>query len=168
MAARVSLTPGSRTNIARGLERKAAITIAREAARVAESAVTIAEQLARHDLYTDRPTSRRSRPGSRRYGTGFSAKVTRSQFPIEVTLSNSSKIAALIENGSPAHDIPVRSKTRLAIPQPPGDAHAAAYGSKDITRPTVAHHQGTKPYKIMERALRQAFRERGAALRATK
>ena len=169
MAYQITLSPGARTNIAKALEKKAAIVVRREAARIADTAVEECIKLARQELYTDRPASRRSRPGSLRYVNGFSAKVEGSTFPIRVSVTNRSKIAKLIENGSPAHQIGPRSKG-LWTPDPPkpSDKHANAYGSSAYLLPRTVQAPALEGHKILERGLRAAFKKRGSAVRATK
>lgn len=167
MAARVQLSPGATTNIAKALKVKAEITIRREAARVAELAVVEAQRIARAELYIDRPANRRSRPGSKRYLSSFSAKVTSTTFPIKVELKNGSKIAHIIEHGSSGHTIRAKGDKRLALPYP-ASAHSNAYGSSEYKRPQAVSHPGTEAKKIMERALKEAFKKRGASIRATR
>jgi len=174
MAFKVTLSPNAGTSIVKALKGGAEITIRREAARTAELAVQEGQRLARERLYVDRPANRR-RAGSRRYVSGFSAEVLGDTFPFRVKLKNASKVAKLIENGSPAHVIPRPAKGRLGAPAPwkpagsgskGGIKHEDAYGGTgkgDWVDGDVSH-PGTAAYKIMEDALRSAFRKRGARL----
>lgn len=175
---KVNVTGPSRGEIARLLETEAAKVVDAKTKRIMDRAVRIAEQMASSELTPDRTPDRR-RSGSLRYTRGFTVTRSGPSLPMRVALVNRSKAANIIEHGSKPHEI--RGNPNLRLPgRNPGvagrtgqdifGARATAFGPRvragrsfSTVVPKV-DHPGTRPYKIMERALRQAFREEGIRL----
>lgn len=164
MTLRVSVSLAARDSLSRQVEELASKAIFEKTRTVAVRAVVIAEQIARRELYYDRPGKRRN--SRYRYSSGFSADVVGVRMPLTVVLKNRAAHAEAIEKGQPPRVIRGRMKIPGRFPPAtPGVTFADAYGSRSRTKINHVDWPGTEPHHIMERALRQAFKEAGADLR---
>lgn len=162
----VRSSPAASSAFAAQMKQAMGIEVGRVASTVSQRAITLARSYASNELNV-RPASRRHK-GSLRYENGFSARTSGFALPITVTLSNRAPHANIIENGSSPHGI---SGAPLALPgrvpsMTPGVSPIDVNGgAKRNTLVNSVNHLGTKPRKIMERALVQAWKEQGVAIR---
>ena len=133
---------------------------------IARRAVVIGKQIADKELRTRVPDRRGDRKGATHYKNAFTARRSSSTFPIRTDFGNNSETANMIENGTQPHVI--RGNPKLKFPGQAGDPGLpSGFGSSRFTYAKSVNHPGTRPYKIVERALLQAIREAGIRVRAT-
>jgi len=151
-------------NIAAAIQRAALPRIEAQLRAAGVRAEQIGRELAKAELH-DRPAFRRGKSGSLRYANGFRATVTSDGKRATLRLTNRAKHAPIIEKGARPHAISASGKP---IPgfgtkgQHDGTQRPDVFGGPPFTRPTgTIAHPGTKPRKIIERAVRQAMREKG-------
>lgn len=130
-------------------------------------AVAIGKQIADRELRTRVPERRGDRSGSTHYKNAFTKRRSTSTFPIRTNFGNTSDIAGIIEGGSQPHVI--HGSPLLVIPGRNGRGGGLpnSFGRSRSTVVKSVNHPGTRPYKIVERALLQALREAGIRVRGT-
>lgn len=175
-----TLSSGSKAAIAQSLGRNSAF--ARKLRTAAESkieailndvgarAVELAEAHIAADFDNARPPERRRRPGSRHLAGSMRYRVhvpaPGAFATVELYSEADPERVAALEFGSPPHEI---TGSPLAFPRggaeirPPrglASREGPTFGRRDqLTVVPSVQHPGNRPYRFMDRALKQAIRE---------